>query len=138
MDVDFAIIADYADIAAGKLYLSGGGWDTTSVATIPGQVRIAVAVGVRIGWEETNRPVPVRLAVVDDDAQELVRIEAAVNVGRPPNLLPGSAQLAQVAVNIAVNVTRAGGHAVIVRAGDPPAVIERTLPFQVVLARPKA
>ena len=131
MDLESVLIADYADVAGGKLYLVGGGWDTTTVQAIPAQVRMAVSVGVRIGWEETNRPVPVRITVVDDDMHELARLEAQVNVGRPPHLLPGSTQLAQVAVNLAVNVTKAGGHVVIVRAGDEPEPVERRLPFRV-------
>ncbi|MFN0094476.1 MAG: DUF6941 family protein [Dehalococcoidia bacterium] len=137
MDLDSVIIADYADITGGKLYLMGGGWDTTTVQAVPAQVRMAVAVGVRIGWEETNRPIPVRITVVDDDMQELVRLEAQVNVGRPPNLLPGSTQLAQVAVNLVVNAQHGGGHAVTVRAGDGADAVERTLPFRVVV-RPQS
>ena len=76
-------------------------------------MRLAVAVGVRLGWEETNRPVPVRVSVEDDDGNELVRIEAQVNVGRPTHLPPGSTQPAQIAANLPVTVPRHGGYRVV-------------------------
>jgi hypothetical protein len=121
MDIDYALIADHADIVGGKLYLMGGGWDTFSAATLPAQVRLAVVVGVRIGWDETNRPVPVIVTVEDDDGATLVRIEGQVNVGRPPTLPPGATQLAQMAANVPVNIAKAGGGRCR-RGGEEPAL----------------
>jgi hypothetical protein len=132
VDIEYALIADAADISGGKLYLMGGGWDTYTLREAPGHVRLAIAVGVRLGWEETNHAAPIRVTVADDDNQELVRLETSVNVGRPAHLAPGSTQLAQMAVNIPLNVPRHGGYRVIVRAGEAPNVQERALPFRVV------
>ena len=132
MDIDYALISDYAEITAGKLYVMGGGWDQYRLADVPGQLRLAVAVGVRVGWEETNREVPVVIVVEDDDGQALVRIEGAVNVGRPPGLPPGATQLAQLAANVAVNVQAYGGFRVSISAGEGDGQRGRTLPFRVV------
>ena len=136
MDIDYALIADHADIVGGKLYLMGGGWDTFTAPNLPMQIRLAVAVGVRIGWEETNRPVPIVVTVEDDDGATLVRIEGGVNVGRPPLLPPGATQLAQMAANFPVNIAKAGGYRVAIRAGEGDSVVDRGLPFRILAGRP--
>ena len=129
------MVADYAEIVGGKLYVMGGGWDTFGVAELPAQVRLAVAVGVRIGWDETNQPVVIRIVVEDDDGKELLRMEGNVNVGRPPEMQAGSTQLAQMAANVPIAVQQGGGFRVVIRAGEGAAMVQRTLPFRVNVAR---
>lgn len=129
MDIDYALIADYADLAAGKLYLMGGGWDTITVADVPATMRIAVAIGVRFGWEETNRPTAVTITIEDDDGAALVTMQGQVNVGRPAGLPPGSTQLAQMAANAALTIAKPGGFRVRIQAGEGGP--ERALPFRV-------
>jgi len=131
MDIDYAILADHAEVVAGKLYLMGGGWDTRYVKEVPSQGRLAVALGVRFGWEETNQPTPVHITVEDDDGKQLVRAQANVNVGRPPHLPPGSTQLTQLAIALPVNFQAYGGYRVVIRAGEGDSAIERILPFRV-------
>ena len=41
MDIDYAIIADYAEVVGSKLYLMGGGWDTSTMPEVPFQLRLA-------------------------------------------------------------------------------------------------
>ena len=136
MDIDYAIIADYAEVVGSKLYLMGGGWDTSTMPEVPFQLRLAIAVGVRIGWEETNLSIPVRIVVQDDDGQEQVKIEGQVQVGRPPQLTPGSSQLAQLAANVPVNIPSFGGYRVHVEVGQGDAKLERLLPFRITRAGP--
>ena len=131
MDIAHALLADHAEIVNGKLYLMGGGWDRFFAATLPAQIRVAIAVGVRVGWEETNKPIAVRVWVEDDDGKELVRIDGQVNVGRPPNLPPGFEQLAQMCANVPVNIQAHGGYRVRIVAGEGESEIERRLTFRV-------
>ena len=131
MEIAHALIADHAEIVNGKLYLMGGGWDRFFAPNLPAQIRVAIAVGVRVGWEETNKPIAVHIYVEDDDGKELVRIDGQVNVGRPPNLPPGFEQLAQMAANVPVNIANHGGYRVRILAGDGPDALERRLVFRV-------
>lgn len=131
MDIDYAVIADYAEIVGGKLYLMGGGWDTTYAAEAPAMVRLAIAVGIRVSWTETGKNLPVRIVVEDDDGQVLVTIDGAVTVGRPEGLVPGSPQLTSMAANVAFNAPRFGGYRVMVTAGETEAMVVRSLPFRV-------
>jgi hypothetical protein len=131
MQFDFVILADYAEIANGKLYLMGGGWDTFTAPQAPVAIRLAVAVGVRIGWEETNRPTPVVIAVVDDDGREYIKVQGELRVGRPPQLAPGSGQLASLAANLPLTVQKFGGYSIDVIAGPPGEEVHRSVPFRI-------
>jgi hypothetical protein len=132
VDIDFALIADHAELVNGKLYLMGGGWDTYNAAAEPIQFQPAIALGVRIGWEETNRNVPVRVAVEDDDGAELVRADGTLMVGRPPGLEAGATQLAQMTARLPLTLPRFGGYRVHVTVGTGETAVERFLPFRIV------
>ena len=139
MDIDYALLADHADIAGGKLYVNGGGWDRYALAQVPGPIRLAIATGIRVGWDETNKPIPVAMVVEDDDGQQMLRIDAVVHVGRPAQLPAGSSQLAQVAANAQFQAPRYGGYRVQIAAGDEASgapVARRSLPFHVVAKQP--
>ncbi len=132
MEIDYAILADYAEVVSSKLYLMGGGWDSMGAVEAPAAVRLAIATGVRVEWEETNVPIPVLITIDDDDAQEIMRLEAQMNVGRPPTLPAGSTQLSQMTAAIQVSLPRFGGYRVTVIAGTGDAAVRRTLPFRLV------
>ena len=136
MDIEYALIADYAELVGGKLYVMGGDWDNTTAPEVPAGIRMAIAVGVRLGWEETNTAIPVEMTVHDDDAQELVRVNGSVQVGRPAEILPGSTQLAQIAINLQITLPTFGGYRVRVVAG--PGDVSRALPFRLVRRGPPA
>lgn len=133
MDIDYALLADHAEVLGGKLYLMGGGWDTTHAPEAPASARLVVAIGVRIEWDETNQPIALALALQDDDGQELVRAEGQVQVGRPPALPPGASQLSQTVVVIQAQLPAFGGYRVRLTARTPAGEERsRTLPFRLV------
>lgn len=132
MQIEYAIVADHAEITGNRLFLMGGGRDVFAVETLPSTARIAFAIGVRIAWEETNEPHKVRIVAEDDDGKELVRIEAAFNAGRPPGLAPGSGQLAQMASLMHLPVDREGGYRVRVSTGEDERRVEQAVPFRII------
>lgn len=131
MKIDFALLADYAEVVNGKLYLMGGGWDTTTAAQLPAAVRMAIAVGVRIGWNETDVQFPVLMTIEDDDGREYVRIQGVVSATRAPGATPGSTQLSQVAANVPLQLPALGGYRVHIVVGEGEQEEERNLPFRV-------
>lgn len=136
MDIEFALVADHAEVIAGKLYLMGGGWDTLHSPNLPAAVRFSVALGVRIEWEETNRQIPIHVLVEDDDGAMFARADGTVSVGRPPELPAGSPQVAKLALTLGLSLPRYGGYRVLVAAGDGDGQRVRSLPFR--LVRPPA
>lgn len=135
MNIEYVIVADHAEIAANRLFLMGGGRDTFRLDKMPGPLRMAIAVGIRVGWDETNQPHTIIATVEDDDGKELVRINAQVNVGRPPELPPGASQLAQLAAPMMLQVQAYGGYRVRVSTGEGPETREITIPFRVLPVR---
>lgn len=137
MEIQHTLISDHAEIVNGKLYLMGGGWDTYYAREVPTQIRVAVAVGISIEWDETNETIPVHVYVEDDDAQQLARIQGTMQVGRPPNLRPGSRQLSQLAANLNLNVKQHGGFRVRTVAGEGERQKESSIAFRVVERPPR-
>lgn len=130
MEIDYLLLAEHAEVTGNKLYLMGGGWDTMSVAEAPASVRLMLAAGVRVDWDETNAPVPLLVRVDDDDAQEIFRLEGQMNVGRPPHLPPGTSQLSQMTFALALQLPRFGGYRVSLAAGADGRAVRRSIPFR--------
>jgi hypothetical protein len=102
MDVDFLMLADYAEAINGKIYVQGGGWDNLTVnQPFPFRQACGVALGLRVGWSETNVVHRLRVVVVDDDTQaEVASVEGQIEVGRAPGTPAGISQFVPVAFNV--------------------------------------
>ena len=56
-------LADYAQIADGKLFISGGGWSMCG----PGPTPCAVVAIFHVPWQETDQKVSFALRLIDED-----------------------------------------------------------------------
>ena len=136
MDIDYLILAEHAEVTGSKLYLMGGGWDTMNVADVPANVRLTAVAGIRVEWDETNVSLPVVVRVDDDDAQEVFRLDGQMNVGRPPQLLPGTSQLSQMTFVLQLQLKALGGYRVSLAVGPEDRQVRRSVPFRLVKAAP--
>ncbi|MBK7127689.1 MAG: hypothetical protein IPH65_17515 [Dehalococcoidia bacterium] len=134
MDIDYLILAEHAEVTGSKLYLMGGGWDTMNVPDAPANVRITAVAGIRVEWDETNVSLPVVVRVDDDDAQEVFRLDGQMNVGRPPQLLPGTSQLSQMTFVLQLQLKALGGYRVSLAVGPEDRQVRRSVPFRLVKA----
>ncbi|HEY7201575.1 MAG TPA: hypothetical protein VIC57_15245 [Candidatus Dormibacteraeota bacterium] len=99
MDLDFLLVADRAEAMNGKLYLMGGGWDRITLPQFPGAASFDVALGVLIGYGETNMRHEFQLTLEDDDNQVVLGpVTGQFELGRPPGIKPAQAQRFMVAV----------------------------------------
>ena len=113
MEIDFLILADAAQVAEGKLYLMGGGWDRLAVNMLPATQMVGIAVAVVVPWAETNTPHTLTLTIDDEDgAAVLPPVTVRVEVGRPPGLAAGAEQRVLVAFNAQLQLPRLGGYAI--------------------------
>ncbi len=130
MDVDWAILADAAQVVGGKLYLLGGGWDVLTANTaLPLQQQCGIALGFGIPWTEANQRQRVELEIQHEDGQSLMRANLEIEVGRPSGLPPGSTQRAQSAVNLAIKLHALGTYVLIVRLDSEE---RKRVPFRVI------
>ena len=87
------MLCDHAQVAEGKLFISGGG-----VTRIRGPVPrgFSVAALVQIPWARANEPIAVSFDLVDQDGRQVVLDErkvtwaGKVEVGRPVGVPPGT------------------------------------------------
>src|ERR1700750_2687148 len=63
------MLADYAQIADGKLFISGGGWTTCG----PGPTPCAVVAIFHVPWDETDQKVNFMLRLVDEDGHGVMQ-----------------------------------------------------------------
>jgi hypothetical protein len=90
------MLCDYATVADGKLYISGGGWSVTD-AHVPAS---AVAAKFEVPWHLANQPIRLTFRLLTADGAPVtapgpdgplpVAAEAVLEVGRPPGLRAGA------------------------------------------------
>lgn len=101
------LLADYAQVADGKLNLIGGGWNVIG----PGAPTFAVAVIIEVPWHRTNEKHRILLELVDADSHPVLVANAAgdeeplavsgdFEIGRPPGLKPGTSINFPLAVTV--------------------------------------
>jgi hypothetical protein len=108
-------LANHVEAINGLLYMTGGGWTEHHRPPLQpnGQTTIShvgIAVMVRIPWNETNRPHRFQVEIQDLDGSSLMKVEGDLNVGRPPQIVPGTAQHACLAINGELVFPRAGSY----------------------------
>lgn len=102
------LLADYAQVADGKLTVVGGGWSLTGPDAVP----FAIALLVQVPWDRANQRHVLRLELLDADGQPVPADDETggpvvffddmpFEVGRPAGLKPGTYLDFPVAVNSA-------------------------------------
>ena len=101
------LLADHAQAVGGKLYIAGGGWSVTGPEPTPS----AIAIDVRVPWDQREGEHTLRLELLDADGQGVpvptpegprpLVIEASFGVGEPvAGVKPGTPMDAVFAINL--------------------------------------
>ena len=100
------LLADHAQVAEGKLYISGGGWTQLNAA---GAATIGIAVLLIVPWDQTNQKINCELTLYTEDGQAVVTtgplgpqpvaIGWELEVGRPAGIKPGTAINVPIGLN---------------------------------------
>ncbi len=100
------LLADYVQIAEGKLTIVGGGWSVTGPMPVP----FGVALLFEVPWDRANMSHRFRLELVDadgepvvvptDESEQPLVIEGEFEAGRPPGLRPGTPLEVPIAINV--------------------------------------
>ena len=100
MRVTSAMLADSAQVHAGKLFVLGGGFDTIRTRTVPAvhkALAVVMVIEVNPGERETNLAIEVTL--LDEDMQSLgPRATGTLRVGDTPSHRPGQASVVPLAI----------------------------------------
>lgn len=115
--LDFLLLANHVETVNGLLYISGGGWTDHHRARVPGgeapMSHMGVAVSVTVPWTQTNTPHTVTVRLEDEDGAALAQVVGHINVGRPPQLPPGSSQPVMIGFPLDLRFPKTGGYTLI-------------------------
>jgi uncharacterized protein DUF6941 len=133
--VDCFLIADSAQVADGKLYVLGGGWERLTVQQVPVTRTVEIATRIIVAWTETNRPLTFELQLVTEDGEALLNPAAtpSVTVGRPVHLREGSDQAVPLVLKVNGVALKQAGRYVFTLSYDGE-VVARTA-FEVVVGK---
>ena len=88
------MLCDHAQVAAGKLFINGGGISRFHGPGLPPSTCIALLL--LVPWEQTNAPIELDLQLLTQDGHAVrdsegadVRAQARTEVGRPAGIEPG-------------------------------------------------
>jgi hypothetical protein len=81
MDLDFALLADAADVAQGKLYVMGGAFDTIHVANFPAtHPALAVVLRLLLGPMDLDRKHSLQILLLNADAKHIASADGELFV----------------------------------------------------------
>ena len=138
MEVEWLMLADSAQVVGSKLYLLGGGWDVLAVRKdFPFGQQCAIALAVKVPWNETNQRHNFEIEVLSEDQQteepkSMAKMEGQFEVGRPTGIPVGQDQRIQLAINMGLNIDTPGIKAVIARIEG---IESKRITFNVVAAQ---
>ena len=90
IEIDFLILADWAETINGKLYIQGAGWDRKLKKQGNEPFELSVAAGILVPWNETNRENSFQMILESDDGEEVgLLVEGTFTVGRPASAQQG-------------------------------------------------
>jgi hypothetical protein len=119
-----AILCDHVQAAENKLFISGGGITRSFVSpTPPHMIMLGLAAVVRVPYTATNQAHTLTISLLDEDGKPVVpfvpegapdpgpvELQIPFNLGRPPGLSPGEAQVYPLAANFNMGLRQVGGY----------------------------
>ena len=93
MEVDFAFLADAAEVVNGKLYVMGGAIDTIWAPAVPvTHHHLAFVLRLFFSPAEVGRTHRVEIHIVDEDGKRIASISGDLSVGEQPHVPLGWAK----------------------------------------------
>jgi hypothetical protein len=90
MDLDFAFLADAADVPMGKLFVLGGAFDTIYVPAFPATHPVlAVVVRLLLSPSDLDRKHNLEILLLDADAHHIASAKGELLVPKSPDSPPG-------------------------------------------------
>lgn len=105
----FLLLADGAQVADGKLYILGGGWDSIHPEALPAQHIANLAVVLSVPWDETNGKHIFKLDLVSATGDTMRELGGGqFEVGRPPDAAEGADQRVPLALPVTLQLNAEG------------------------------
>jgi Family of unknown function (DUF6941) len=128
------LLCDAAHAVGGKLYVLGGGW--SMLTKVQPRANMALAVKLNVPWSRANERIHIEAILITDQGDEVtqeadqpVRAEGDLELGRPPGLRHGTPLDATFVLDFQGLDLASGGYVWELRLGGEMAA---RVPFQVI------
>lgn len=129
IEIDFVILADFAQAVQGKLNLVGGGWNLHHATQYPSNLLLGLGIGVLVPWSETNRTQTLRFEIKKSEGAKVMEGKGDYIVGREITTPAGMTQRVTLGISGPVQLPEPGTYEVIVTtAGTEKRVTFEALP----------
>ncbi len=112
IEIDFIMVADWAETINGKLYIQGAGWDRI-LRPAPERpvLSFAIAAGILVPWTLTNRQHKIELTLLTGDGVPVgPSVTGGFKLGRPAKALSGQRMRTPFAARIGAKITEFGAY----------------------------
>ena len=102
MQLTTFMLADHAEAVSGKLYVTGGCWNSIVVPQFPVvHPHFTVAASLHVPWQATNQQHSLRLDLIDGNGQSVLPepMQGLFEAGRPPGMRSGDEAVIVFAFN---------------------------------------
>ena len=117
VEIDFVVLADFAQAAQGKLNLIGGGWNIHNAKQYPSNLQFGVGIGILVPWSLTNRKFKFKFVIMTDGNQ-LADGGGDFEVGRQPGMPAGMVQRVVVGFSGQIQLPKPGTYELIVSTSE--------------------
>jgi hypothetical protein len=128
-EIDFVVLADFAQSVQGKLTLVGGGWNRHYARQYPSFLPFGLGIGILVPWSETNRKHAMKFVIRKSEGSQLVEGGTEFEVGREIGTPAGMTQRAVLGLAGQLQLTEPGTYEIVVSIeGDEKRVTFEALP----------
>src|SRR5690349_4413864 len=119
MKLDWAMLAHYAEVRDGLVFVTGGGIDTVQAPQLPAVLNATILVRLLLHRTEANKQHSIELEITDEDGATVAKVQAGVMVPIHPDVPAGWDIPSVVALNIhGLQLTKEGRYAVEISADN--------------------
>ena len=127
VEIETLMLADWAEVINGKLYIQGGGWERRLRAN---GGSFAIVASILTPWHLTNQQHEISVFIQDADGGSVASpLRGNFTVGRPSKAQPGQRFRSPFVLNSAFSVPREGAYSVELVVNES---VHRSVAFYVV------
>ena len=119
MKLDWAMLANFAEVREGLVFVVGGGIDTVNTAQLPAPLNATILVRLLLHRTEANKQHSLELEITDEDGNSVAKVQAGFMVANNPDLPVGWDIPGMFALNVhGLQLAKEGRYAIEISADN--------------------
>ncbi len=119
MKLDWAMLANFAEVREGLVFVVGGGIDTVNTAQMPAPLNATILVRLLLHRTEANKQHSLEMEITDEDGNSVAKVQAGFMVASNPELPVGWDIPGMFALNVhGLQLAKEGRYAIEISADN--------------------